>query len=294
MRRRPSRWLALPIAAVLALVVGLVVRQPFSNEAPAGAAMVRAAASTTQAAGTARLSATIEGMGQTVTAEGVGDLTNGDGSLTLRAPSPIGDVQVIHLGDDFWVSAPDIVGDFLGGASWIHVGRADLQSLSDLAGRNGLGGLDLSVALDPVKAVEYVEGVSGEVTEVGPDTVGGDPVTHYSTHLDPAKVADLVGGAADRDELEQVLSSVGEIPLDLWIDEAGRLRRVTVSVDLDALPLPPLPLDSSGGDVRPQGTLTATFELSSFGEALDVTPPPSGDVAEVAPLLGLLGKAMGR
>jgi hypothetical protein len=40
--------------------------------------------------------------------------------------------------------------------------------------------------------------------------------------------------------------------------------------------------------------LTATFELSSFGAQLDATPPPSGDVAEAAPLLGLLNKAMGR
>ena len=295
LRRRPRRWLAAPIAAAIALVVGLLVLQPFTDEPPAGAAVVRAAAATTQAAGTARFSVAIDGMGQTVTAEGVGDLANGDGQVTVHAPSPIGDVAVIHVGDDLYVSAPAVLGDLVGGADWVHVDRATLQSLAEMAGEEGLDGLDLTAALDPVKAVDALRSVSGDVTEVGPDTVGGDAVTHYSTHLDPAKVADQMATGADRDQLAAALDTVGAVPVDLWIDDAGRLRKVSVSLDLGALPLPALPGtgSSAGGGERPTGPLTATFELSSFGVPLDGAPPSAEDVAEVGPLLEMLRKAVG-
>jgi hypothetical protein len=293
-RRRPSRWLAAPIAAVVALVVGLVALQPFADEAPAGAAVVRAAAATTEAAGTARFSVAIEGMGQSVTAEGVGDLASGDGQVTVHAPAPVGDVDVVHLGDDLYVSAPAALGDVVGGARWIHVDRATLASLAAKAGDEGLGGVDPSAALDPVKAVDLVRSVSGEVTEVGPDTVGGDPVTHYSTQLDPAKLADQLATDADRAELSQALGQVGPVPLDLWVDDAGRLRKVSVSLDLGALPLPALPGGSDGSGQQPEGPLTVTFELSAFGVPLDATRPPAGEVAEVGPLLEMLRRSIGR
>jgi hypothetical protein len=295
-RRGPSRWLAVPIAAVVALVVGVLVLKPLANDPPAGAAVVRAAAATTEAAGTARLAISIEGMGQTVTAEGVGDLGSGDGQVTVHAPSPVGDVEVVHLGDDLYVSTPAALGDVVGGAEWIHVDGATLQSLAEMAGEQGLGGVDPSAALDPVKAVELVRSVSGEVTEVGPDTVGGDPVTHYATHLDPAKVADQLATEADRDQLAAALGSVGPVPVDLWIDDAGRLRKVSVSIDLGALPLPALPPlgGSTGRGERPEGPLTASFELSAFGVSLDAARPPAGSVAEVGPLLASLRRAIGR
>jgi hypothetical protein len=282
-RRRPSRWLAVPIAAVVALVLGLLVLQPFARSTPAGAAALRAAAQTTAAEGTARVSATIAALGQSVTVAGVGDLSSGDGRLTVDAPPPLGSAEVLHVGDDLWVSAPALVGDMLGSDTWLH---ADAATLAEALGETGMTGFDLSFALDPVKAVDYVRSVSGDVTEVGTETVQGEETTHYSTHLDPAKLADLAGDDASRDALDQAVTAVNqEIPVDLWIDDAGRLRKVTVSVDLDLLQLP------EGTDTRGatlEGPLTATFELSDFGTPLDTTPPPADQVTEVGPLLAML------
>jgi hypothetical protein len=110
--------------------------------------------------------------------------------------------------------------------------------------------------VDPVRQVASLRAVSDDVREMGTEAVRGVPTTHYAATLDrPAGRA-----------------------VDVWLDEAGRVRRVVVAV--------PLP-QAAGAGVDPPGTgamIKVQADLYTFGVPVSVAVPPQAQVRPYASL----------
>lgn len=235
---------------------------------------------TTVSAGTAQGSLLVT-MGNTtvVNATGIGDLTTGDGDVNLTLPAPLGPVEVRSLGGSAYVQIPSGFAAFAGGKPWVKVDRASLQQL---AGRN-LGSVPLNTGFDFNAVLAWLNGV-GQVSKATPGTSHGDTTADYHAVIDLTKAA-AQAPAAQQGRLGQLAQAAGQsVPVDISIDEAGRLRRLQATFDLSQLHLPTgMTLPAAA-----HGVVTATLELWGFGTHLSVTAPAADQVTDAGALLPLL------
>jgi hypothetical protein len=142
-------------------------------------------------------------------------------------------------------------------------------NLSQLGG--GLGGVD------PSQYLSYLRG-AGSVTKLGPATVGGVNTTHYHTVIDLKTVLNRLGNSspAAKAGVQSLLKTAGnsKIPVDVWIDGQGLVRREQVAYAV--------PSGTASGT-----KLNFTVDLSDFGTAVSVTPPPASQVFDITTLAGL-------
>jgi hypothetical protein len=120
-----------------------------------------------------------------------------------------------------------------------------------------------------------LEAVSSDVTTVGPDTIRGVATTHYHALLDLGKAIDQAKVPPSlRPSLKQALSLFGNessIPVDIWVDAASRVRRLTETMNLPGV-----------------GAFSTTIDLYDFGVPVNVVAPPADQVAPL-PSFGSLG-----
>jgi hypothetical protein len=132
--------------------------------------------------------------------------------------------------------------------------------LADLVGSGAVADNDtLALALDPLGPLDQLLRPVVEVGEVSGsgEAVRDTAVRHLRASLDLAGA----GGAAPADgsfEARLVAAGVDRLPVDVWLDGAGVIRRLAVTVD------------AAGG-------LTTTFDVYDVGDVTD------GDVAPPAP-----------
>jgi hypothetical protein len=158
--------------------------------------------------------------------------------------------------------------NFPGGKKWLKV---DLNAalagkginLNQLGG--GLGGVD------PSQYLSYLKG-AGPVSKLGTAVVGGVSTTQYHTVIDLNTVAKRLGKSSPAASagIQSLLKTAGnsKIPVDVWIDGQGLVRREQVAYKIGSGP--------SAGTA-----LNFTIDLSDFGVAVSVTPPPANQVFDI-------------
>jgi len=119
----------------------------------------------------------------------------------------------------------------------------------------------LALALDPLGPLDLLYRPVGEVSVVGDDEVRGVPARHLRATLD---LSGAQAAPAASFEARLVAAGVDALPVDVWLDDAGVIRRLLVSLD-DA------------------GSMTTTFEVYDVGADVVVTPPAADEVVAVAP-----------
>ena len=131
---------------------------------------------------------------------------------------------------------------------------------------------------DPSDSMQVLRGVSDDVTEVGAEEVRGAPKTHYRATLNLNKALETAPAEA-QDAIRQQVETLGvdTLPVDVWIDEEGRMRRQVVEVDLSKIEQPG-PAPAPGAPT----SLTTTYEMFDFGAQVDVAPPPADEVTDFA------------
>ena len=143
------------------------------------------------------------------------------------------------------------------GRTWT---RIDVRKLG------AAGGAQLG---DPAGTLVYVQGVSGDgVEELGREKAGGAATSHYRVNLDIGKPAR--GDAQQEKELREQLG--GDVPVDLWTDADGVMRRMATRLTID----PP-----KGADAGGKAEVETTIEFSGFGTAVDVEAPPTAKTEDV-------------
>lgn len=237
---------------------------------------LQAAVAKTQAAESSRfvMDMNVDADGHQVTIHGEG-VSAGDGKtgqITMTLPS-VGTIEERIADGTIYMNFGDLpFASKLDGKHWVAI------SLDELKQQTGtdLGGLaDQAGAGGSQQGLEYLQGLSGDVTEVGTDTVAGAPATHYQASIDYSKVAaKLPGSSADaREKLEKI----GVVPADVWIDGQDRVVKMHMTIDGSAF----------GGTASGDATAELTMEISDFGVPVDVQAPPADDVTDFSTLSGL-------
>lgn len=144
-------------------------------------------------------------------------------------------------------------------------GRADLTQFTQL----GQG--------DPTPVLELLRGVTRSVKDLGDEDVRGAGTTHYETVLDLSKVVDEVPDSV-RSLVQSLIARAGttDVRADVWIDAAGRMRKMSYEVDVTSADAEPAPS-------RPD-TMEVTMELYEFGVPVDVSPPSDDQVVDLLEL----------
>jgi hypothetical protein len=279
------RLLALLVAAA-ALTAGCGQAAVKSSSPPKpkpSKGLISESAAATADAGTARTAYTMKmtglpGASGGVTARGTGvvDFSSRSTAVRLHMTIPQAgmtlDMSERLVGTTIYMRSP-----LLAGATrkpWI---KLDLQKLAKAQG------FDMNAAMsaggsDPSQMLAYLNGASDSVDRVGTDAVRGTQTTHYHVVLDLLKIANTVPAAnraAVRRTLRREVELLGThtMPIDVWIDSQGLVRREHFDISMQP-PTAPTPLD-----------LEMTIDFFDFGAPVHVEPPPAGQVADLADLV---------
>lgn len=123
---------------------------------------------------------------------------------------------------------------------------------------------------DPTQALQYLR-ATGKLKKKGSDEVRGVKATHYSGSVDLKKVADTAPAnvrAELRKNDDRLIALTGErtIPVDVWVDGNGYVRRETYTNKLQI----------SGRKVD----VVSSLELYDFGTPVIAPVPPAADVTD--------------
>jgi hypothetical protein len=263
-----------PLLGAVAIVGAVVALLAPSN----GTAIdpIAQAADTTAAAGSAEfgMSGSISVAGQQIPLNGSGalDMRSQHMRMSLEFPVPgFGSLKMDELfdGHAFYIHFPEsLAGRLPGGKAWM---KMDIDALGKSAGVD-LGQMMQANQGNPADMLKALKGV-GTSHKVGTENIGGTPTTHYRADIDLNKAADRIGAGKVKDLFSN--AGVSSVPVDVWIDRSGRVRREAFKF-------------AAAGTA-----MDMTIEFTRFGVPVDVTPPPSNQVMDAGALLGAFGGQSG-
>lgn len=244
-----------------------------STPAPGdGASRLAAAPAATVAAGSARTTltaaVTLAGAGERAfTGTGMIDFRARRGTTTIDLSSVLGDVspeaptlETIVDGDLVYVRSPllDVLGSFE--TPWVRVdpSHGDLGQLGAIPSGDPLGPLSFLAGVDP-----------SSVEDLGTEEVNGVGTTHLRASVDVAP-ATAAAGAADVGRLLAGLGA-GQLTLDAYLDDGGRVRRLTFDHALPA--------------AWAEGSQRFAIDYASFGVPVDIELPADDEVTDLDAVL---------
>ncbi len=179
-----------------------------------------------------------------------------------------------------YMNLPFLAGKLPEGKTWM---KLDLTKAAQAAGID-LSQLSSLNETDPTQFLEYLRASSGGVVTVGSESVDGVPTTHYSATLQLSDILDRLPSsaqAAAKAALEKLgnAGGTGGIPVNVWVDAKGRVRRIQLSIGAS------LPADASGGVTGTASvSSTTTMDFTSYGPIPPIVPPPSSEVFDASAL----------
>jgi hypothetical protein len=264
-----SRLLALAAAAIAALTLAAC-----SGGDAVALDPVAHAADRTSAAGSSRMlmevSLGTRGEHFYVNAEGAMDYKRQRGWLLmdfsqLAALNPsapnLPRMKMLFEGTTIWIRVPPALTGSTGGKPWARM------SLGSSA--QAYGGMQQP---DPSQMLDSLRGISGSVEEVGQTRVRGVETTHYSADVSLDKALAQTP-PRERRAAKAALKMFGGLetmPVDVYIDDAGRVRRMDMKYDLETAGM------TFESDVK--------LELFDFGAPVAFKRPPASQVVEFSSL----------
>lgn len=196
-------------------------------------------------------------MDVTVTGEGAVDFTAEQVQLSITMPGPMpGDMEMIMDGDVGYLRMP-----FVDEERWVRVDSAG--SPTDLL-QTGTGG-------SPTDALDALGAVEGQIRELGTEQVRDATTRGYGFEVPASEVFP----AEDVEGLSGVT-----VAMEGWLDDQGRARRISYTVDLGEIMSA---MDVDGGlsdDMNPDvnvediaGEQRTVVEFFDFGEPVTIEIP---------------------
>jgi hypothetical protein len=179
-------------------------------------------------------------------------------------------VEAVQDGTVSYVRFPALDEQLPAGKSWIRTDSRDTP-------QQGFDGMQLAqfTSNDPRELLEVLRGVSGEIEIVGSEQLRGAATTHYRATIDPLEYGKLAS-PDKRQELESLAEQMAaqsgrrEIPVDVWLDEGGLVRKLTMAISA----MQPGTSDSSD--------VSMTFEIYDYGKDVDIDLPTASEVVDAS------------
>jgi hypothetical protein len=278
-----GRVKTMALLGVLAcLIVGAValISSAGSGSGPgAGLDPIARAADATTSAGSAEMTMnmTVNAAGQTIAISGSGvedpQHLRADLTMLLNVPG-LGDTSIeeIMAGTVLYMKMPSrLASQVPGGKPWF---KLDLQEFGKKTGIDFAKAMqqDSANRANPAEMLRYLKAV-GNSSTVGTETIRGLPTTHYHGSIDLNKAFERIGDKHTAEALRQMVSAAGnlqDIPVDVWIDKSGLVRRETFAVNGTA-------------DNEPF-SMNVTIDYIRFGVKVNVLPPPDDQVFDMTSL----------
>jgi hypothetical protein len=207
-----------------------------------------------------------------------------EGAMHLRADLPVSHTHFVMderlIGAMLYMRSRRLSSSIPGARPWIAF---DLERLGRSAGID-FAGLMNAPGSYPAQSLSYLQAASDGVQNLGSATVDGVTTTHFHAMVDPRRAMRHVVAAAPaaqraslRSSYRHLFSLTGTVsyPVDAWVDAAGHVRRLRITMALPSSSEP----------------VTMTVGFSAFGAPVHVTPPPA---AKTSDLLALVAAARGR
>lgn len=176
-----------------------------------------------------------------------------------------------------------VLDDIAGGSQRPSMPRWARYEPAEL-GDDGSSFAGLVSMADPEIILALLEAAAGEVETVGEEEVRDEPATHLRATIDLAaareqaperqwSMIDDIAGQGD--------ARIDEVPVDVWVDEDGLLRRLTVEIDRDITmgTGPPGTPSDAAGSIR-----SLSYEAFDYGEPVEVEIPDGDDVLDASEL----------
>jgi hypothetical protein len=238
------------LSTVVGTLLALGIIHPLGGTEDALAAAAANTADAGSAKMTVALQAPVHGTPLSLRGDGAYDFRTGRGKLTLHLPPE----HAAWLGRSTFKSIID------GDTTYMYdPERRAWEILEDSPPQSTLDVFTELVPDDPTQILEFLA-PGGEVEKVGEESLFGTETTHYRATVD---VEQLVGNApANVQKAVRASGMVHEgdtLPVDVWVDDAGLMRRLDLKGQL--------------GDVD---NVALRLDLYDFGTEVDIkVPPPS-------------------
>lgn len=166
---------------------------------------------------------------------------------------------------------------------WVRIEAGELEGLE------GLEQLE-SFSNDPTQSFAFLQGASDDIEEVGTEDVRDTSTTHYRMTVDLQRAVEEAPEEA-RKFLEQQIEVLGSdtLPMDVWLDDEGRVRRQSFQIDLSQIDLGAAGATPAPAPSDLTGTITTTTEYYDFGTEVVVEIPPEDQVTDLADLMDVMG-----
>jgi hypothetical protein len=225
---------------------------------------------------------TLPGLGS-ISMTGSGAFQRPDGQLVMNMSLPPAAGTLAHLemtmilyhGTMFMKLPESLASKLPGGRQWLSI---DLSELGKAEGVPGLGSLLSSSGqfTNDDSQLSYLRAVSGNVQNLGSETVNGVQTTHYRAEVDFSKLLDVApaGQSATFKTLVAEMRKTipgGHSPIDVWIGSDHLVRREVFNE--------PLTIQGKRANVSMQ------VDYLSYGPQPEPTPPPASQVTSLTSLL---------
>lgn len=187
----------------------------------------------------------------------LGSATGASGAMFKATAVQQGLVQYLRM--DAFDSVPALRG------KWLK------QDIGALGAQTGIDLARLQDGGDPAAQLDALRDTEGDVVEVGREKVRGVGTRHVRLTFDIERNMRKRGAVTDEaafQKLLQLYASTTSV-VDAWIDDQGRIRRITSTEELKT------------------GRVTTTREYYDFGVKVDATFPADADVVDPSALAGL-------
>lgn len=139
---------------------------------------------------------------------------------------------------------------------------------------SALVGTSLADSSNPTSQTQVLTAIGDDAKKVGTQTIRGTKTTHYSGTIDVATALSKLGGfaAASVKKLQQ--NGVAKLPVEVYLDSKGRLRRMTEHVTLTVKGVPTV--------------VDTRIDFYDYGTSVDVQVPSPDQVHDGSALLNAI------
>lgn len=192
----------------------------------------------------------------TMTAEGVFDYPNERGIMSVGGELP-------SVSEDVSFTEFRLIGD-VGYTRWVVKGKSHWVKEDRVEASGDPVELLIPFPGSPTKPTDVLARVllaSDEEEELGEEEIRGTETTHYRARVDVERLVKQLP-AKDRPDGDVTdLWGTKLVPVEIWIDDESRLRRITIEQTDDD-----------------DASMSTTVELFDYGVEVDVEPPPADEV----------------